>query len=364
VAAKIKNNNTIIALGADIKSRFCLLKKGDLSISQEFGDLSDADNFNKFRDAILKLNVRPDIVAFDMHPGYFSAKAAELFDGANKIGVQHHYAHIASFMFGNSLKKPVIGVIFDGTGFGSDGNLWGGEFMVADKTGFKRKAHLKYLRMPGAEAAVREPWRMAFSLLYECFGKSALKLNLDCLKIKPKKDYGILIKMMDKNINSPLTSGAGRLFDAVSSILGICHKADFEAQAAIALEKIASRSETTGFYEMDILKGDDCFIIGYNKLVKGILGDMVKGLAKEDIARKFHNSLAEAIINVIEKLQKAYNIKDIALSGGVFQNKLLFEAAAKRLSGCGYNLVNKKGIPLNDLGVCIGQAYAAMNTRY
>ncbi|MDD5292458.1 MAG: hypothetical protein PHY46_04695 [Candidatus Omnitrophica bacterium] len=358
---KTKNNKTIIALGADIKSRFCLLKKGNLSISQEFGDLNDSDNFDKFRSAILKLKARPDIVAFDMHPGYFSVKAAELFDTGNKVSVQHHHAHIASFMFGNGFKKPIMGVVFDGTGFGSDGNLWGGEFMIVDKSGFKRVAHLKYLRMPGAEAAVREPWRMAFSILYDCLGKGALKLNLDCLKIKPKKDYNVLIKMIEQNINSPLTSGAGRLFDAVSSILGICHKADFEAQAAIALEKIASRSETTGFYEMDIFKDDNCFVVGYNKLIKGILGDMAKGLAKEDIARKFHNSLAETIIKVTKKSQKAYNIKDIVLSGGVFQNKLLFNAAAEKLGDCGYNLFNKKGIPLNDLGICIGQAYAALH---
>ncbi|MDD5617904.1 MAG: hypothetical protein PHG69_02315 [Candidatus Omnitrophica bacterium] len=360
---KTKNNKTIIALGADIKARFCVFQNNKLVLSQEFGDLSNLSNFNDFKNAILKLKVNPDIVAFDMHPGYLSSHAGDLFNVNNKIAVQHHHAHISSALFNQNFRKPVIGVAFDGTGYGSDGNLWGGEFLLVDKTGFKRAAHFKYLKMPGAEAAIKEPWRMAFSLLYDFMGKSVYKLNLECLKLKPGKDYEILNKMMDKNINCPLTSSAGRLFDAVSSILGICHKANFEAEAAIKLEKEAIKSKEKSFYEFDILENDNCFVIGYNKLLKNMLNDIKNKLPGEDIARKFHNSLAEAIIKMANKIGKVYNIYDLVLSGGVFQNKLLFDAAVKKLKDNGYNIICDKNIPLNDLSICIGQVNVALNSK-
>ena len=187
---------------SDIKSRFCILKDGELKLSRDFGDLSDLNNFHRFKRAVSKIKTQPDIISFDMHPDYFSSQAADLFNGVKKVAVQHHHAHVAALLPDNDIKKPVIGVAFDGTGFGSDGNLWGGEFMIADKAGFKRAVHFKYLRMPGGEVAVREPWRMAFSLLYDCLGKDVFKLDLECLKIKPRKDYDILVKMLEKKINS------------------------------------------------------------------------------------------------------------------------------------------------------------------
>jgi len=358
-----KLDKTIIALGADIKSRFCILKGGKLTLSEEFGDLSSIDNFRRFNETLLKFKCNPGIVAFDMHPGYFSTQAANMFNTKNKIAVQHHHAHIASVLFRRNLKKPVIGVAFDGTGFGSDGNLWGGEFMIVGKTGFKRIAHLKYLKMPGAEAAVKEPWRMALSLLYDCLGKDIFKLNLECLSIKPKKEYDILIKALEKNINSPLSSSAGRLFDAVSSILCVCHKVDFEAQAPIALEKLATTSREKGFYEFDILRQDNAFIIGYNKLIKGMLSDIKNKVPKQDIARKFHNSLAEVISRAVDKIGSVYNLKDVVLSGGVFQNKILLNSTIERLSECRYNLIYNDDIPVGDLGICIGQAYVALNSK-
>jgi hydrogenase maturation protein HypF len=358
-----KRNKTIIALGADIKSRFCIFNKGKLILSEEFGDLSNSDNFDRFKRVLLKAKVNPDIVAFDMHPGYFSSQATNLFATRNKITVQHHHAHIASEMFSRDLKKAVIGVAFDGTGFGSDGNLWGGEFMIVDKTGFKRLAHFKYLKMPGGESAVKEPWRMAFSILYDCLGKDMFKLELECLKVRPKKEYDILFRMLERNINSPLTSSAGRLFDAISSILGACHKVDFEAQAAIKLEKLAHTSKEKGSYELDILKQDNTFIIGYNKLIKKILRDIKDNLPSEDIARKFHNSLAEIIYKVVDKISSAYNLKDVVLSGGVFQNKILLSSTIEKLKEKGYNLIHSSDVPVNDLGICIGQVYVALNSK-
>ena len=358
----LKNNRTILALGADIKSRYCIFKNNRLSLSEGFGNLDNPDNFTKFKKSISKVKLNPEVVAFDMHPAYFSTQFAESFIG-RKIPVQHHHAHIASILATNKISKPVIGVAFDGTGYGSDGNIWGGEFMVVDRIGFRRVAHFKYLRMPGGEIAVREPQRMAFSITYGCLGDRIFKEELDFLKIKPKSYYDILIKMCKQNINSPLTSSVGRLFDAVSSILGICHKIKFEAEAAIKLEKLASRSSEKGWYEFDIFQKDKTWIIGYNKLVKGILCDIKKGIPKQDIARKFHNSLVEIIIKAIDKISHKYRLKDVVLSGGVFQNKLLFDSALHKLRDCGYNLIYNKDVPLNDLGICLGQAYVASNSK-
>jgi len=359
---KLQNNHTILALGADIKSRYCIFKNNRLSSSKDFGNLDNPDNFTKFKKSISKIKLNPEVVAFDMHPAYFSTQFANSLIG-RKIPVQHHHAHIASILATNKISKPVIGVAFDGTGYGSDGNIWGGEFMVVDRIGFRRVAHFKYLKMPGGEIAVREPQRMAFSITYGCLGDRIFKEELDFLKIKPKSYYDVLIKMFKQNINSPLTSSVGRLFDAVSSILGICHKIKFEAEAAIKLEKLASRSSEKGWYEFDIFQKDKTWIFGYNKLVKGILCDIKKGIPKQDIARKFHNSLVEIIIKAIDKISHKYHLKDVVLSGGVFQNKILFDSVKQRLKQSGYNLILNKDIPLNDLSICLGQIYIAQHSE-
>ena len=357
-----RSNHTILALGADIKSRFCLLKNNNLALSKEFGNLAELDNFNKFKRSISKFKLKPDVVAFDSHPGYFSSQLADSFKADKKFSIQHHHAHIASVLSKNNIKRSVIGVVFDGTGYGSDGNIWGGEFMVVNKASFIRAAHLKYLKMPGADLAVKEPWRMAFSITYDCLGDKIFSHDLDFLKVEPRDYYRVLVKMLNQDINSPLTSSAGRLFDAVSSILGVCHRVKYEAEAAIELERLASQSKERGCYEFDIIRKDKVYIIGYVKLIKGILSDIRKGISREDIARKFHESMSNIVVKIVDKISISYNLRDIVLSGGVFQNKILFNSVKQKLAESGYNLVYSKDVSMNDLSICLGQTYIALHS--
>jgi hydrogenase maturation protein HypF len=360
---KTKNNHTILALGADIKSRFCILKDDNLILSKEFGNLDNLENFHRFRIAVLKEKIHPDLIAFDMHPNYYSSRFANSLESERKLAIQHHHAHIASVLAISKIRKPVIGVALDGTGYGSDGNIWGGEFMVADRRSFKRVGHFRYLKMPGAELSVKQPWRMALSLIYDCLGDKIFQKNLEFLKSQPRKNLELLIKMMKQNINSPLTSSAGRIFDAISSILGICHTINFEAEAAIKLEQLAARSKDESCYEFDILKEDDVWIFGYNKLIKGIISDIKKGTQKQDIAKRFHNSLANLIIEVVKEISQSSNLKDVVLSGGVFQNKLLFNSVRQKLTEVGFNLIYNKDVPFSDLSICIGQSYIAQHSK-
>ena len=218
----------ILALGAQSKGSFCLIKNGKLHVSNSFGDLSEAENFHRFEKEIKKIKPEPKLIACDMHPEYASTKLANNLAKSVKR-IQHHEAHVASCIADNNIKGKIIGIAFDGTGFGRDANIWGGEFFVGSIKDLKRAAHLKYASMPGGEAAVREPWRMAFSYLRAS--------NLANLTRLDKEKTRLLAQMMDKDINSPLTSSMGRLFDAVSSLVGICDRAEYEGQAAVELER-------------------------------------------------------------------------------------------------------------------------------
>ncbi|MFH1621589.1 MAG: hypothetical protein ABIA97_00510 [Candidatus Omnitrophota bacterium] len=355
---KLKSNKIILALGADIKSRYCIVRNNDLFISQDFGNLEDFDNFKQYKKAVLKTKTNFDVVVHDLHPGYFSTGLAESLKAKKKLAIQHHHAHIAAVLYSQKIDAPVIGIAFDGTGYGSDGNIWGGEFLLVKNSEFKRVAHFKYLAMPGGELAVKQPWRMAFSLIYNYLGDNALR-DFDFLNYCLKKDRAILIKMLENNINCPLTSSVGRLFDAVSSILGVCHKIDYEAQAAIELEKLASKSNTTSRYELEILEKEESLLISPCKLVSGMILDLKNNLPKQDIAKKFHNSLTTATIRVINRISSDYNLRDVVLSGGVFANKLLLNSIKEKLIDSGYNLILDEKIPINDLSICLGQAYIA-----
>ncbi len=355
--------NTILALGADMKSRYCVLKNNRLILSEDFGNLGEFDNFKKFEKSIRRTNYTFKTVAFDMHPGYFSSRISDSLKVRNKVAVQHHHAHIASILAANKTEGPVIGVAFDGTGYGIDGNIWGGEFMIVDGAEFQRVAHFNYLGMPGGEKAVEEPWRMAFSLIYRYLGEDVFKQDLELLKLYSEDRYDLMVKMLKNNINSPLTSSVGRLFDAVSSILGICHKVKYEAQAAIELEQLATKSQASSFYNFDLIEKEGILRVSHLNLVNGLLLDLKNGLPKEDIARKFHNSLVVLTVKIINRISHEHKIRDVVLSGGVFVNKLLFNSIKQKLEDSGYNLLVNTEAPVNDLGICLGQAYIASRIK-
>jgi len=248
--------------------------------------------------------MEPRIIAYDAHPEYLSTKYALEQEG-QKIAVQHHHAHVCACMAEGGIDEA-LGVAFDGAGYGEDGNIWGGEFMVADYERFERIAHLKYVPLPGGDRAVMEPWRMKLVYLSEAFGEDVVEIPL--VSETEKKKWNVISKAMKRGINSPLTSSAGRLFDAVSALLGVRAVINYEGQAAIELEMMASEEEK-GSYEVSTRNGE----ISCIPMVEGIVNDLLEGEKKDRIAGKFHNSMAEMILDVCA----SQGMKDIALSGGV-----------------------------------------------
>ena len=361
----------ILACGADLKAAFALAKGKEAYLVDGFGDLADLDNYTRYERAIKswirKLGIKPEIIACDLHPGYFSSRFAEDFLRKTKderrktITIQHHEAHVAAVIADNSIKGDVIGVTFDGTGFGQDGNIWGGEFFVGNAAGFRRVAHLEYVPMPGGEAVISQPWRMAASYLYNAFGKKFLKLNIDFVKRLDKKKWRILEKMVDKKINSPLTSSAGRLFDAVASLVLLKKVAAFEAELPIRLEEAADPSRRD-HYGFDVKRGDLYFIVRTEKLLKGVVRDLLKKKDSSIISGKFHSTMAHIISDVSIKIRKASKIKKVVLTGGVFQNRYLTEKAFDMLQQNGFKVYVHSSVPTNDAGIPIGQI-AIANAR-
>ncbi|MCX5692135.1 MAG: hypothetical protein NTX47_00375 [Candidatus Omnitrophica bacterium] len=355
----------VLAVGAQSKSAFCFSKGNSAYLSDSGGDLSDLENFKKFEREIKKLqkklNIKPEIIACDLHPEYISTKHANELAKAKWLrikAVQHHEAHVASCIVDNSIKGKVIGVAFDGTGFGADSNIWGGEFFTGSIKGLKRAVHLEYIPMPGGEACIREPWRMAFSYLYDIYGKGkASKI----LKRLDNKKMGMLEQAMDKKINSPLTSSVGRLFDGVSSLIGLCDYTGYEGEAAIRLEKII-RGEglrVKGEYKFKYAEEGGMIIIEWEPVIKGIVKDLKKGISESEVSLKFHNAICNMIKETCILLRKKHKINKVCLSGGVFQNKYLKTNASRILTKQGFKCYFHNKTPTHDGGIALGQAVLA-----
>ncbi|MEJ2745362.1 MAG: carbamoyltransferase HypF, partial [bacterium] len=232
--------------------------------------------------------------------------------------------------------------------------------LVGSRSGFSRCAHFKYMKMPGGEAAVREPWRMIFGMMHEHIGDKIFEMQFDFLKGKTVQELEFLKRAIDQNINTPLTSSCGRLFDAISSLLGLVHVVNYEAEAAIKLEETAAQVEEGGSYGFDV-QGKDVYIIGLGEMFDGLVGDMAARMPPERIARKFHNSMATLIVEMARRLKAESGLDTVVLSGGVFQNRLLYESASRLLREEGFTLLEGRDVPLNDLGICVGQTFVALN---
>ena len=345
----------VLAVGPFMKNTIALGDGNKVYISQHIGDLNNIKAESFFEETISDLtklfDFKPDIVACDMHPGYYSTEFAEREFPEKLQKVYHHHAHIVSCMAENEvpLDKKVIGIAFDGTGYGLDGTIWGGEFLLSSYYDFKRLFHLRTFKLPGGDKAVKEPYRTAVSILMETDIEPESILNVD------RKKIGFVQQMIEKNVNSPITSSMGRLFDAVSAILGISYFASYHAQAAILLEQLASRSTTTAKYPFE-LKGET---IDFSPIVKGIVGDLEKGSSKACIAKKFHNTVSEFTVNVVERIAESTGLDTVALSGGVFQNRILTESIFKLLKTKGFNVLIHQLVPSNDGGISLGQAVCA-----
>ena len=373
--AGFKDHPPILALGGELKSTFCLLKNGHAILSQHMGDLEDARTFDDYQKNItLYQNLyafEPEIVVADNHPEYLSTKLGiELTekDNVSLTQVQHHHAHIAACMLDNNIdlnEGPVIGIAFDGLGFGDDGTLWGGEFLLADYQRYQRLAHLKPVVMPGGSQAMREPWRNTWSQLNAAFGWDTFTQKYATLELSEtlnNKPVKTLQQMINKGINSPLTSSAGRLFDAVAAATGLApQQCSFEGQAAMALENSIDKQtlEQVSPYRFTLDKQQTIYQLDPAPLWTNLLNDLTTKTAPSIIAARFHRGLAQAIIDTASLLANENKISRIALSGGVFQNRTLFELVVAGLEEAKLQVLTHHQVPANDGGLALGQAAIA-----
>ena len=358
----------ILAFGGELKNTFCLTKGSYAILSQHIGDLENYETMQFFDETLERLEhlfrVSPRAVAHDLHPGYWSTRMALASSVERKIGVQHHHAHIASCMAENHLRDKVIGVAFDGTGFGTDGRIWGGEFMVADLSGFERRAHLRYVSMPGGDAAIRQPWRMALSYLRDAFGQQIPPGLRRFPGVSPRQ-IDLVDKMLASQIQTVDTSSCGRLFDAIAAILGLTTEVTFEGQAAIALETAAVRSSNTlrqadaEHYAFDI-DGTEPMTVDLRATILAIAKEAhTQGKPAEEISAKFHSTLAAAIVEVCDRIRKSDGLDRVCLSGGTFQNLYLLERTIVQLRRRGFTVFQHAQVPANDGGIALGQAVIA-----
>jgi hydrogenase maturation protein HypF len=350
---------TTIAVGAHLKNSVALSVGKNAFVSQHVGDLETGEAFAAFRRVIGSFEklycAAPECVAHDAHPDYLSTNWAES-SRLPRVAVQHHYAHVLSCMAENEVSPPALGIAWDGTGYGLDGTIWGGEFLQIGQTGFRRVAHLRTFALPGGEQAVREPRRSAIGLLYSIFGERVFDMRelLPVIAFMPSEIF-IIKRMFERDLNSPSTSSAGRLFDAVASIVGLRQRQQFEGQAAMELEFLADAAEDE-IYPFDILHRDGLpASIDWQPMIEGIIKDTNGGARPSHISAKFHNTLAEMMVAAARSAGE----KSIVLSGGCFQNKYLTERAIKRLRQEQFNVYWHQRVPTNDGGIALGQLAAA-----
>jgi len=380
---------TILAVGAHLKNSVALSVERQLFISQHIGDLETTEAMAAFErviaDFIRLYEASPVAIAHDMHPDYLSTRwaqqqpeqssdqpanssrgnhAADSLASAVLIPVQHHHAHLAACLAENGVTGPALGVTWDGTGYGPDGTIWGGEFLQGDAADFERVAQLRPFRLPGGDAAVKEPRRVALALLWELHSEAALlQDNLAPIRAMRRAEKRLLGQMLQRSLNSPVTSSAGRLFDGVAALLDLRQRVTFEGQAAMALEFLADARETTA-YPMPLIPtgpktGSQAeaapLMLDWGPLIEAIVADLQQGVGRELIAARFHNTLVEAIVTVARRVGQFR----VALTGGCFQNRLLTERTAQQLQQAGFEVLLHSQVPPNDGGISLGQVAVA-----
>jgi len=364
-------NLSTVAFGGQLKNVFCLSKNKYAILSQYIGDLDNISNIRNFKHSLAHFigvfSINPKVVACDLHPDYTSTQLAAKYADENSIDkffrIQHHHAHIVSCMAENNLNENIIGVSWDGTGYGDDGAIWGGEFLIVNRKSFKRKAHLEYVPLPGGDKAIKEPWRMALSWLYKVYGEGGFNLDIDLVKGVNLKDRKILKSMIDNDINSPYTSSIGRLFSAISSLLLKTYKENYEGESAIMLEHLARKNldievEQKYTYKIEELPQGQ-YVICVDKVIKGIVDDLLKSERIKQIAYRFHITLCFIILEVCSSIRENTGLKKIVLSGGVFQNLLLLNNTISLLKKKKFDVFIHHKVPANDGGICLGQAVIA-----
>jgi hydrogenase maturation protein HypF len=355
------NVDGIMATGSELKNCFCI-GKGNLAImSQHIGDLKNMETFSFFEEATRLawrlFRFKPALIATDMHPDYMTT------DWSRNTGmpveyIQHHHAHIASCMAENHLRERVIGLSLDGTGYGTDGHIWGSEILRCDLQRFERIGHMEYIPLPGGDAAIKEPWRAALACLKHVYGDNIPPAAMKHLSAIDRNHLNVVSMALEKNINIALSSGIGRLFDAVSSMLGFCHYSAFEAEGPIRLEACMNK-RVRDHYETSIVDG----IVLLKPIIEGVVGDLKRGKSPGEISARFHNTLAEAFTGCVRQAVNPGRPEKLVLSGGSFQNRYLLDRLARNLLHEGLRVYTNKMVPVNDGGIALGQIAIAAERR-
>jgi hydrogenase maturation protein HypF len=352
--------NGILATGAELSSCFCIGKDNKAIMSQHIGDLKNLETYEFYVETIERFKkmfrIRPVLMAADMHPDYLSTRYAEE-QGLEIIRVQHHHAHVAACMAEYGIDDPVIGVCFDGTGYGTDGHTWGSEFMIARPDGFERYAHFNYLPLPGGDKATGETWRTGLSLLYNAYGSDLQYLDIPFVRNLDKKLMAQVMEALEKRINTPLSSGCGRLFDGIAAITGLCSRALFHAEAPMRLESVLDPG-IGDHYPVETGR-----IINFREMIRKVVEDIRNRVPAPVISARFHNSIIWAIFETVRKMRHDTGISRIVLAGGTFQNKYLTERTINLLTGEGAEVFLAEKIPFNDGGIALGQLVIAARTK-
>jgi hydrogenase maturation protein HypF len=359
-----ETSQDILAVGAQQKNTFCLVKGSKAFLSQHIGDLENLETLEHFQSALSAyqsmFRVEPQIIAHDMHPDYMSTRVAYDYPAAQalRVAVQHHHAHIASVMAEHGINEPVIGIAFDGTGYGTDGAVWGGELLVADWSRFERVAHLKYAPMLGGEAAIRKPYRMAAGYIWSlCRGvpESEFRPFIDSLPIGERI---ILRRQFDAGINMPLTSSCGSLFDAAAALLDVRRESAYEGQPAVELEAIAD-PEGDEYFPYDIVREGEGWVIDPAATLRALWCEYRAGRSVEYVSNAFHNTVASFTVDACKLIRDKHKLNRAMLSGGCFQNSLLTRLLVDGLGEEGFEVFTHRQVPPNDGGISLGQAAVA-----
>jgi len=349
----------ILAVGAELKNVVAISKAEKVFLSQHIGDLQNLEAFDYFKMTIQHLQqifeIEPELIVHDLHPGYLSTQWAQD-QGRPLLGVQHHHAHLAACMAEHALEEPVIGVIMDGTGYGTDGTIWGGEFLVGDPGHFERKAHFQPMPLPGGEAAIRSPWRIGLSYLHEtCPHEIASVPALFDHEIRP------ILEILRARLNTPLTSSCGRLFDAVAALSGGCQEIKYEAQAAIEFMQAAQNCLGNDSTVFTSLSEQGVEIIQIQSIMAELTERIKMGYGITQLSQWFHHSLIKTFVHMTKKLRDETSIQKVVLSGGVFQNRILFQGMLETLEAEAFDVYTHSQVPTNDGGIALGQVVIGQN---
>ncbi|MBE3573142.1 MAG: carbamoyltransferase HypF, partial [Moorella humiferrea] len=361
IMVPVSSSPVVLGMGGDMKNTFCLLKGNLAFVSQYIGELGSKETEDHFflslKNLKSLLGSEPEVIGYDLHPGYRSSRLAAQIPAKARFAVQHHHAHMISCLADNGVEEKVIGVILDGTGYGTDGHLWGFEILTGDYADFTREYHLAYVPLPGGEQAIRYPWRTAVAYLMKYLSSTGESIVARLFQDRGQ-ELQVVKHLILTGFNSPLSSSCGRLFDAVSALLGLCYYNSYEGQAAIELGEIVlepEKGKKLAPYSFSI----EGKVIHPGGVIAGVVADLENGVAKEIIATRFHNTVLAMVCEAVRAVAKRTGIRTIALSGGVWQNRYLFSLAKEILPSEGYHLLVHRHVPANDGGLSLGQAVIA-----